>query len=108
MDSAPPEHNDWPFAQDLMSAVITLRSIVYHGDDVLLVNHNADDQVWEFYNAAGADEENSIVVSLSNMVTRDPSIKDLADLPAGWCACRQTKQSAWVRQPIQIADINPD
>jgi len=39
------------------------------------------------------------MICLHHIVDRDPTIKELADLPTGWCAWRDNVGDPWNRQP---------
>ena len=41
-----------------------------------------------------------MVVALSSMVSRDGTLNELADLPEGWCAWRNTPGAPWQRRKI--------
>ena len=42
--------------------------------------------------------EDALVIGLANMVTRDPTLRDLADLPSGWEAWREAPHLPWYRR----------
>ena len=39
------------------------------------------------------------LVGLSEMVRHDPSVLELADMPPGWSATRETRDAPWKRVP---------
>jgi hypothetical protein len=41
------------------------------------------------------------VVGLKRMVDIEPRLEELADLPLGWHAWRESKEAPWTRTPIQ-------
>jgi hypothetical protein len=75
--------------------VITLRSIVFGGEPVLLVCHDADDGGWQFLNGGASEVEDGAVVGLGEMVKRDPTLLEVADLPLGWRAWRTSVGGPW-------------
>jgi hypothetical protein len=89
--------DDWPFDQPRDCAVITLRPIEFEGAPILHVTHDADDHGWQFLGPEDADEAQAAIVGLSRIVELDPSVLDVADLPPGWHAWRQSKGSPWQR-----------
>lgn len=90
----------WPFRSPPDEAVITLKSILNEGKPILLVSHDKEDGGWQFLDgSAEPREEDAMVVSLHLMTRHDPSILELADLPEGWQAWRQSSASEWVRRP---------
>lgn len=89
----------WPFDQPPNCAVITLRSIILGGNPICHVTHDLDDHGWQFLGVGDANLDDAAVVSLSEIVNRDPSLLELADLPPGWHAWRDTIDSKWHRAP---------
>jgi hypothetical protein len=90
------EHN-WPFDQPENCAVFTLRSIVFDGEPILYVCHDADNSGWQFLDGKPIDMANAALVTLSEIVRGDPSVLELADLEGGWCATRSHASSPWQR-----------
>ena len=80
-------------------AVITLRQILQHDVPVLYVSHDVDDGCWQFLDGQNPDLADAMVVGLATMFSHDPSLAELADLPIGWTASRQTPSSKWRRHP---------
>ena len=91
--------DDWPFDQSRNCAVLSVREIVHDGAPVLHVVHDAEDHGWQFLTLDDADPVEAAVVSLGSMVARDPSLLELADLPPGWRAWRESPQHTWRREP---------
>jgi hypothetical protein len=92
--------NDWPFSDPPNMAVFIDKRIVEKSAWIYYVGHDADDGAWQFHGPDGfADEENAKVVSLKTVVQMDSSVKQLADLPLGWCAWRDAPEANWSRAP---------
>jgi hypothetical protein len=89
---------DWPFDEPPNLAVITLDSIINGYKPILYVSHDEDDGGWQFLDGLDVNVEDSKIVSLLRMLRLDQSIAELADLPEGWVAWRQTLASEWIRQ----------
>ena len=52
------------------------------------------------------DAEREIAcVYLSHIVDVEPAVCELADIPHGWWAVRETESSAWVREPIPPEEL---
>jgi hypothetical protein len=67
---------------------------------ILLVSHDADDGMWQFLD--GRDDpaaDDAVVLGLECVFSLDPSIAELADLPLGWQAWRDSMQQPWQREP---------
>jgi len=90
---------DSPFDQPRNAASITLRSIVFGGAPILHVTHDEDDHGWQFLGREDARENDACVVGLQEIVARDPSVLELANLPPGWHAWRSSSASPWQRAP---------
>ncbi|MGQ4599727.1 hypothetical protein [Nocardia sp. R6R-6] len=72
------------------------RRIIREGHWIAYVTHDSDDGAWQFH-TADAELDHAMIVSLENVVNRDPSITQLADLPLGWCAWRASTEEPWQR-----------
>ena len=88
-------HDDWPFDQPPNCAVISLHSIVFQGAPILHVVHDAEDHGWQFLGAEAATMKDAVVISLEEAVQLDPSVLQVADIPAGWHAWRRSAASPW-------------
>ena len=92
--------SDWPFEDPPNVAAITTRAIIHDGDWIGLVSHDLEDGGWQFLGLRGAsDTEEAMVVALHRVLEMDPSIAQVADLPLGWRAWRQTADGPWERAP---------
>jgi len=87
----------WPFDQPPNCAVITLRSIVFDGAPILLVFHDEDDHGWQLLGGGEFDLADAAIVSLKEIIRRDPTVLQIADLPPGWSAWRSAPNAAWQR-----------
>ncbi len=92
--------SDWPFVSSPNLGVITLQQIVQDNAPVLHVCHDADDGAWQFVGLDVPAIGETTVVRLEKIVTIDPSLTELADLPRGWHAWRRLPTDPWVREPI--------
>jgi hypothetical protein len=90
----------WPFDQPRDCAVVTLRSIVFGGQPILRVTHDAEDHGWQFLNGRRVNTADAAVVAFEEIVALDKSLLQLADLPPGWCATRSSFSSPWERARI--------
>jgi len=89
---------DWPFADPENVAVFTTIQVMRLGQPILYASHDDEDGAWQFHTGvAGASEGDAMVVSLSEVVEHDPTIRQLADLPCGWLAERDDIGSPWRR-----------
>ncbi len=89
---------NWCFDAPPNVAVYTSRSILDGEECICYVSHDEGDGAWQFHPPGGPTRtEEARVVSLSTMVGIDATITELADLPLGWHAWRDTKNSEWHR-----------
>jgi hypothetical protein len=79
--------------------VFATRRVTELGYPVLVVSHDADDGAWQFLCGTTNDPKDGVTESLASMLERDPVLDELADLPRGWIAWREDKESDWVREP---------
>ena len=90
----------WPFIDARNTAVFTTRDIIEEGKPILLVTHDKDDGAWQFHTRKTVPASEGKIVALDEIIFRDLSIVELADLPLGWSAIRDSITSHWKRQPI--------
>jgi hypothetical protein len=88
----------WPFEDPPNTASITTRQVL-EGAPVLLVTHDADDGSWQFLCGITDDSVDGRVVGLGRICERDPTLRQLADLPEGWRAWRASTEAPWERAP---------
>jgi hypothetical protein len=81
--------------------VFTTAAVMYERVPVLLVTHDAEDEAWQFVNGHGDTEigMKPILVHAQHLVGLDGSIAELADLPVGWRAWRESPDGEWRREP---------
>jgi hypothetical protein len=89
----------WPFADPKNVATFTVRQIAVDGHPILRVYHDIEDGGWQFLERDKPSMKDAMLVSLNNVVARDPTVLELADLPLGWQAMRQTSTDPWQREP---------
>jgi len=87
----------WPFDDPPNVATITVRQIIDGGAPILLVARDPEDGGWQFLTGGQFDAADGMIVSLQNIVQRDPTTAELADLLPGWQATRQSVGAPWER-----------
>ena len=93
----------WLFDQPPDTATLVSKSIVYEGHPILFVAHDDDDHGWQFLDGLNPPSE-FVHVCMSHPVNSDPSVLELADLPPGWCAWRDSLDAPWSRGPLGEAE----
>lgn len=94
------EQMDWAFPDPPDVVVFTSKSVAEEGDWVHFVSHDEDDGAWQFHSIQGAPntQSDARLVLLRNIVKKDPTLIEVADLPLGWIAWRQAPNAEWKRQ----------
>ena len=96
--------DNWPFADPPDVVTITTRQIINGNEPILLVSRDADDGCWQFLTGGAVEVADGMIILLRNMVARDPSLAELADLPPGWQAWRRRQGSPWERGPAETPE----
>lgn len=91
--------SDWPFEDPEDVSSITVRQVVEEGAWIYIVSRDPEDGCWQFLSSDQPEEDDAMVVALGEVVDLDPSLKELADLPPGWCAWRESPDQPWQRMP---------
>lgn len=99
--------DQWPFSVSSTSRVITTVPVLEQGAPVLLVSHDDDDDGgWQLLCGTTNRQEDGRAACFGCMVEKDPSLRALADLPAGWQARREDASSPWERRkPKSVHEI---
>jgi hypothetical protein len=90
--------SNWPFDQPRDTAAVVDNDVMEGRVPVLLVVHYSDDGSWAFLSSGSFDPGRGRIVSMSEVVDRDASLKLIADLPPGWTAIRMRVGEPWARQ----------
>jgi hypothetical protein len=89
--------SDWPFADPENLATLTVREIMCGEAWIHYVSRDADDGGWQFMSTNPPQELDAVLVSLGEIIALDRSVRELADLPLGWCAWRYNPKQPWKR-----------
>jgi hypothetical protein len=95
------QHDDWPFDQGPNVAAITTVNVIDHDAPVLVVVHYDDDDSWAFLCGTTNADADARVFAMSSALRRDPSLREIADLPPGWKAWRAAIGAPWQRAPAE-------
>lgn len=95
----------WIFDQPPDAAAILSRSIAKEGRPILFVTHDEEeDYGWQFLDGRMLPSE-PVIVSMREAVDLDPSVLELADLPPGGSAWRETVWHPWLREQPKADDL---
>lgn len=97
------ESGEWPFADPVNTAAFTTTRVLRDGYPVLLVSHD-DDGDWQFLCDTTNDTADGLIVCLGCAYARDITIAEVADLPRGWQARRDSASSPWLRSVCDADD----
>jgi hypothetical protein len=87
--------SNWPFQDPQNVVVFTTKQVVKDRKPILFVTHDVDDGAWQFHSGDAALSEEIMILALSEIVEIDPSIIELADLPIGYKASRNSPSDSW-------------
>jgi hypothetical protein len=90
----------WPFPAGRNRAAFCTKPVVEGTHPILIVVHDEDDD-WQFLCGTTTEAEEAELVGLGCVVDLDPKIVELADLPRGWCATRDSVGQPWERSPME-------
>lgn len=92
--------NEWPFKDARNSLVFTTRGVIDEGKPILFVTHDQVDGAWQFFAEKTASTADARIAALGEIILHDPSVVELADLPPGWAAVRDSSTTPWKRRPV--------
>jgi hypothetical protein len=91
------DDDSWPFDQAPDVAAITTLFVIEAGLPILRVIHYSDDHSWAFLCGTTGATEDGRVISMKEAIRRDPTLREVADLPPGWVASRDGVGGNWRR-----------
>jgi hypothetical protein len=89
----------WPFTEPESTTALTTVHVIEYSKPILLVTHDADDEMWQILCGTTDNPKDGRIVCLACMLMRDKTLAELADLPLGWIAFRDGPTQPWVREP---------
>jgi hypothetical protein len=93
---------DRPFAEPRNLVTFVTAQVLGRVEPILRAVHEADGE-WQFIGPTDGTLENAKIIALSEAVDLDPSILQLADLPLGWQAVRDSPEQPWKREVLDDA-----
>ena len=98
----------WNFPVSRFTGVYTTSLINEGQEPVLYVSHDESDGAWQFHGASDSNQYGPVMVCFHHLTDRDASLHELADLPTGWCAWRDTPEEPWKREPLPPEPASPE
>lgn len=91
------------FTESLDTAVFTTKYIMEQNHLITEVYHDSEDGAWQFFsNDIFDDFENVVmVVGLGEILEKDSTLFELADMPTGFFAFRDSLNSPWTIEEQQ-------
>lgn len=86
---------EWTFPAPSEAAALSQRGVVFLGRPILIALRDAEGD-WSFLHAEEG-RETAHVLSVGELLRRDASLAELADLPLGWRAERTAPGEPWKR-----------
>jgi len=85
------------FEDGLNTAVFTTKFVVKDKKEITYITHETEDGVWQFFSNDLFDnfEEVAIILSLDEIINMDKTVLEIADLPLGYIATRETIKDKW-------------
>lgn len=88
----------WKFADSPHAGAFLSKAVDNGIEPITFVSHDADDGAWQFLGDSMSDS-GGVLVCLHHPIDRDRSLVELADLPLGWYAERNSIGEPWIRRP---------
>ena len=86
------------FEDSLNTAVFTTKSVVEDKKEITYVVHNLEDGAWQFHSSDLVKIKDAMIVSLSEIIEIDNTLLEIADLPLGYAATRESIKNKWTIQ----------
>jgi len=85
------------FEDTLNTAVFTTKFVVKDKKEITYVTHDIEDGTWQFFSNDHFDnfEEVAMLVSLDEIIKMDKTVFEIAGLPLGFMATRQSAKEKW-------------
>jgi hypothetical protein len=103
--------SNWRFSDPPHTRVFLSKAVQTSAEPITYVSHELSDGAWQFLGPSMSGDELPVVSCFHHPVDQDPSLKELADLPLGWCATREKPGEPWKRselEPEKEEKILPD
>jgi hypothetical protein len=84
------------------TAVFTTKFVMYESHLITYVAHDSEDGTWQFLSDDEIPnmQEMAMLVTLTQVLKVDPTLLELADLPLGYCATRESASDKWKTEKL--------
>ncbi|TRX15894.1 DUF2185 domain-containing protein [Flavobacterium franklandianum] len=85
------------FKDPLNTAVFTTKYVIEENKDITYVTHELEDGSWQFFSDDKFEDftKVALLVSIENIIKRDKTVLEIADLPLGCYAKRKNRTEKW-------------
>ncbi|HEX3165864.1 MAG TPA: DUF2185 domain-containing protein [Chitinophagaceae bacterium] len=85
------------FSEPGNTAVFTTKFVLFEKKEITRVYHDEEDGAWQFFSDDPFDnyEDVAKIAALDEIVNLDKSVLEIADLPMGSYALRESRSAAW-------------
>ncbi|KLV07198.1 hypothetical protein ABT56_06560 [Photobacterium aquae] len=90
----------WSFDQDKNVAALITKQVVDQGFPILHVIHYSDDHSWAFMCGTTSNPSDTLVVSMEQAVSFDTSLYEIATMPPGCIASRNSVEEDWLCERV--------
>lgn len=88
---------DWKFPDPPHTQAFLSQTVQDREEPITYVSHDASDGAWQFLGDKMVDGGGPVLSCLHHPLDWDPSLRELYDLPLGWCARREKPGKSWQR-----------
>jgi hypothetical protein len=91
------QQNNMEFKESLDTAVFTTKFVLEENRDITYVTHEEEDGAWQFFSNDEFEDFEKVakVVGLGEIIEMDDSVLELIDMPEGYYAYRDSRNSNW-------------
>jgi len=84
------------FSDGLNTAVFTTKYVLEKKSIITHIFHYEEDGAWQFSGIEDCIDDDYRIISLEEIINIDSTILKIADLPLGYFAKRDNKESKWI------------
>ena len=88
-------NNQWPFDNPPDAKAVTTVGVAENKLAITLVVHYEEENLWGFFCGTTSREEDSRIVTMQDIITKDTSLVQIAHIAPGQRAWRIDKESPW-------------
>ena len=89
---------NWGFPDPPHTLVFLSKPVQTDAEPITYVSHDIEDGAWQFLGPSMSGGDKPVISCFHHPNDKDPSLKELADLPLGWYAERAERDAPWVRR----------